>query len=395
LLVSVGRALEAIPRMRPNMILHAGPPITWERMSAPLQGAVIGALLYEGVVGTEDEARDMASRGRAIFEPAQEHRAICSVSGVISPSMPVCIIRDETYGNMMTLCALNEGPGRVLRYGAFKAEALERLKWVEKTLAPVLRQGIAASGGIDLRSILSQALHMGDEGHQLTKAAMSLFIRTLAPHLVRTCPNHEMLAQVLSFLDGHNPFFQNLAMAAAKAALDAAHGIPGSRIVTAMAGNGTDFGIRVSGLGESWFVAPVSQPGGMFLPGYSQADANPPIGDGPIMESYGLGAFALAGAPTVMAFIGGTAAEAREVTQEMYGITQGESTAYTLPSLDLKGVPTGIDVQRVAATGSAPWLNIEIIHKEPGTGAIGAGLWRAPLSPFQQAAQAMGQDQTT
>lgn len=387
LLVSVGRALEAIPRMRPNMILHPGPPITWERMPPPLQGAVVCALLHEGVANSEEEAREMARRGRVLFEPALDHKAVCPLASVISPSMPVCIVRNETYSNYAH-CLLNEGPGRVLRYGGFKAEALDRLRWVEKVLAPVLRQAIAASGGLDLRSILAQSLHMGDDGLQQTKASTSLFVRMLAPHLAHTCKNSDTLVQVLSFLDSHNLFFQNLALAAAKSALDAAHGIPTSRIVTAMAGNGVEFGIQVSGLADSWFTAPVEPPDGLFLPGYGRSDALPLIGDGSIMEAYGLGALALAGAPVVMAFLGGDARRGSQVTEEMYRISAAESPNYTIPALNMRGAPVGIDAARAAAERSAPWLNIEIINRQPGGGQIGAALWRAPLGPFEQAARA-------
>ncbi len=387
LLVSVGRALESIPHMRSNMILHPGPPITWQRMQPTLQGAVVCALLHEGVANSEEEAREMARRGRITFEPALDHKAVCPLSSVISPSMPVCIVRNETYSNYAH-CLLNEGAGRVLRYGGFKGEALDRLQWVEKVLAPVLRQAIAASGGIDLRSILAQGLQMGDEGLQQTKAGTSLFVRMLAPHLAHTCKNSDLLGQVLSFLDSHTPFFQNLALAAAKSALDAAHGIPTSRIVTAMASNGVEFGIQVSGLSDSWFSAPVAPPEGLFLPGYGRSDAMPLIGDGSIMEAYGLGALALAGAPSVMASLGGNARKGARITEEMYRITAGESPTYSIPALDMRGAPVGIDAARVAAEQSAPWLDIEIIHRQPGGGQIGAALWRAPLSPFEQAARA-------
>lgn len=384
-LISVGRALEAIPRMRSNTILHPGPPITWDRMSEVLRGAVTGALLYEGVAETEEEARDMAAQGKMIFEPCHDHCAICPGAGVISPSMPVCIIKNETYNNL-NYCTLNEGAGKVLRYGSCKADAIDRLDWVEKTLGPVLRQAIAAAGGIDLCNIMTQALQMGDDLHQQTKAATALFTQALVPYMVKTCPNREMLTQILFFLNGHSPFFQNLAMGAAKSALDAAHGIPGSRIVTAMAHNGTDFGIQVSGLGDIWFTTPIDSPTGTFLPGYGQIDAQPIIGDGAVMETYGLGAFTLANSPAIMLFIGGTISEARELTASMYEITVGENSTYALPALSLKGVPTGIDVEQIVAHRLPPYMYVEIMHKQPGGGPIGVALWQPPLAPFEQAA---------
>jgi hypothetical protein len=393
-LISVGRALEAIPRMRSDTILHPGPPITWDNMSDVLRGAITGALLYERVAETEEEARDMAAHGKVTFEPCQDHRAVSPGAGVISPSMPVCVIKNETYSNL-SYCTLNEGAGKVMRYGACKADAIDRLEWVEKTLAPVLRQAVAAAGGVDLCDIMTQALQMGDDLHQQTKAATALLIQTLVPFMVKTCQNRETLTQILFFLNGHPPFFQNLAMAAAKSALDAAHGIPGSRVVTAMGHNGTDFGIQISGLDDSWFSSPIEAPAGTFLPGYGQVDAQPIIGDGAMMEAYGLGAFTLANSPAIMLFIGGSVSEAKELTTSMYDITVGESSTYALPALSMKGVPTGIDVERAVEHRMSPCLHVEIMHRQPGGGPIGIALWRCPLEPFEQAAAAMKQDRHT
>ena len=391
-LISIGRALEAVPRLRSNLLLHPGPPIGWDRMSDVLRGAVIGAILYEGIAETEEEAQVMAAQGRVDFEPCHDHKAVCVGADVISPSMPVCIIKNETYNNL-SYCTLNEGPGKVLRYGACKADAIDRLEWVEKTLAPVLRQAVAAAGGLDLCDIMMQAVQMGDELNQQAKAATALFIRTLVPYMVKTCPNREMLSQILFFLNSHTPFFQNLAMGAAKAALDAAHGIPGSRVVTAMSHNGTEFGIQVSGLGDTWLTAPIEPASGAYLPGFTELDAQPAIGDSAIMETYGLGAFALANAPAILSLIGGTADEAQRISEAMYEITVGENPTYPLPFLSMRGAPTGIDVTRVAESGFAPYLLVEIINKLPGGGTIGIALQQAPLAPFQRGAVEIGGEQ--
>ena len=390
-LISIGRALEAVPRMRSNLFLHPGPPITWDKMSNVLRGAMIGAMLYEGITETEEEAQVMAAQGQVDFAPCHDHKAVCVGAGVISPSMPVCIIKNETYSNL-SYCTLNEGSGKVLRYGAFKADAIDRLEWVEKTLAPVLRQAIASAGGLDLSDIMTQAVQMGDELNQQTKAATALLIRTLVPYMVKTCPNREMLTQILFFLNSHTPFFQNLAMGAARSALDAAHGIPGSRVVTAMSHNGTEFGIQVSGLGDSWFTAPIEPPNGAFLPGFTELDAQPATGDSAVMEALGLGAFALINAPATLSIIGGTIDEARELTDAMSAITVGESTTFALPFLSMRGAPTGIDVELVSKHQSAPWLLVEIINKLPGGGTIGIALQQPPLKPFEQAASAIGRE---
>jgi len=384
-LISIGRALEAIPRMRPNMILHPGPPITWDRMNKVLQGAIVGALLYEGVAETEAEARDLVAQGRVSLEPCHDHGAVCPGASVISPSMPVCIVKNETFNNL-AYCTLNDGHGKVIRYGAHKADSIDRLEWVEKSLAPVFRQAVAAAGGLDLADVMAQAVQMGDNLGQQTKAATALLVRMLVPYMVRTCANREMLWQILFFLDGHPMFFQNLAMAGAKSALDTARGIPGSRLVTAMAMNGTEFGIQVSGLGDAWFSVAMEPPNGTYLPGYGPTDASPLIGDEPIMETYGLGAFVLANSPVSLLFMGGTVAQAQRITEEMYRITVGTNPCYALPVLSLKGAPTGIDAEAVITQRLMPHLHVEILNKEPGGGPIGVALWQPPLEPFEHAA---------
>ena len=69
------------------------------------------------------------------------------------------------------------------------------------------------------------------------------------------------------------------------------------RVVTAMARNGTDFGIQVSGTGDRWFTGPANTPEGLYLGAYGPDDANPDIGDSAITETAGIGGFAMAAAP--------------------------------------------------------------------------------------------------
>jgi hypothetical protein len=376
-----------IPGMHSRMILHAGPPITWERMCGPMRGGVMGALVYEGLAETPEEAAWLAKSSQIEFSPCHHHHAVGPMAGIVSPSMPVWIIRNEEFGNE-AYCTQNEGLGQVLRYGAYGDEVIKRLNWMEEELYPALKAALEVSGPIDLRSLIAQALHMGDECHNRNKAGTSLLIRAIAPALGEAVSDKALVARVLRFIDGNDHFFLNLSMPAMKAMLEPAEGIEGCSVVTIMARNGTDFGIRVSALGDRWFVAPAGQPEGLWLPGFSAEDANPDIGDSTITETGGAGGFALAAAPAIVQFVGGTPKDAINASLEMYEITVGEHTAFTIPSFNFRGTPLGIDVRKVVETGILPRLNTGIAHKEPGIGMVGAGLLQAPMECFRQAFEA-------
>ena len=387
-IVGLGVARDVIPDMHDRLILHAGPPIEWERMCGPMRGAVMGALVYEGLAETPKKAAEMAAAGEVEFAPCHHHHAVGPMAGVVSPSMPVWMVKNEAFDNL-AYCTQNEGLGKVLRYGAYAPEVIGRLRWMETELYPSLQAALEVSGPIDLRSMIAQALHMGDEGHNRNKAGTSLLVRTLAPALAKAVDDPAVVERVLNFMDGNDHFFLNLSMSAMKAMLEPAEGVPGSSVVTVMARNGTDFGIQVSGLGDRWFVAPAGQPEGLWLPGFTADDANPDIGDSTITETGGLGGFALAGAPAIVQFVGGTPRDALNATLEMYEITVGEHTAFTIPALDFRGTPVGIDVRKVMETGLLPRLNTGIAHKEPGIGMVGAGLLTAPKACFEGAFAAL------
>lgn len=385
-------ARDAIPALRERRLLHAGPPITWDRMCGPMRGAVIGAALYEGWAEKAEAAEAMAARGEIAFDPCHHHGAVGPMAGIITPSMPVVVVRNRAAGNL-AFSTLNEGLGKVLRYGAYDASVLERLRWMHDWLAPPLTAAIREAGGFDLRALMAQALQMGDECHNRNKAATSLFFRGLAPHLLRLPMTLKHLTGVADFLSANDVFFLNLAMAACKCTADAAHGIPQSTVVTAMARNGTDFGIRVSGLGNRWFSAPSQVPVGLFFPGFTQANANPDIGDSAITETAGLGGFAMAAAPAIVQFVGGTVDLAHASSLRMYEITLTESEAYRIPALDFRGTPTAIDVRKVVETGIRPVINTGIAHREPGIGQVGAGLTEPPAACFHEALAALVEEQ--
>ncbi len=388
-LVGMGIARDVIPGMHRRMILHAGPPITWERMCGPQRGAVMGALIYEGLAQDEAEAERLAASGEIEFSPCHHHHAVGPMAGVVSPGMPVFIVENKAFGNR-AFCTQNEGLGKVLRYGGMGPEVYRRLKWMETDLYPTLDRALQSlPDGIDLKSMLAQAIHMGDEGHNRNRAATSLFVRAIGPALARTNRDNEVLARVIEFIDGNDHFFLNLSMPAGKAALEPAEGVAGSSIVTVMARNGTDFGIKLASLPERWFTAPAGQVQGLYFPGFSEEDANPDIGDSTITETAGYGGFVMAAAPAITKFVGGTPQMALAVTQEMYEITFSEHEGFTIPALNFRGTPLGIDVRRVMETGILPRLNTGIAHKKPGVGMVGAGVLHAPEPCFRAAFEAL------
>ena len=385
MLVGMGIARDIIPGFHGRLILHAGPPVTWKRMCGPQRGAVMGALVYEGLARDEEEAARRAAAGEFEFAPCHHYHSVGPMAGIISPSMPVFVVRNESFGNR-AYASQNEGLGRVLRYGAYGPAVYERLRWMSDILYPTLSAALEAMpDGIDLRAMISQALHMGDECHNRNRAGTSLFLRAITPALLRTCADRERVAQVFEFIERNDHFFLNLSMAAGKAMLEPAEGIAGATVLTVMARNGTDFGIRLASMPERWFVAPAGMVQGLYLPGFTAEDANPDIGDSTVTETAGFGGFAMAGAPAIAKFVGGTPQDALDTTLEMYEICFAEHEHFTIPALDFRGTPLGIDVRKVAETGILPRLNTGIAHKEPGVGMVGAGVLRAPQQCFLDA----------
>lgn len=384
ILKTIARASEVIPALQERRLLHAGPPIEWQRMSGPMRGAVIGASIFEGWADDAAAAEALASSGEIDFDPCHHHGAVGPMAGVTSPSMAVFVVENATHGNL-AYSNLNEGYGKVLRYGAYASEVLDKLRWMNDEMGPVVKAAIEAAGGLDIRALLAEALHMGDEGHNRNKAGSLLFAKLLAPHIAESSVDASIRSRVIEFLGDNALSVLNPVMAACKAMADAGHGIEGSTIVTAMARNGTDFGIRVSGLGGDWFTAPAGTPDGLYFSGFSAADANPDIGDSTITETAGIGAFAMAAAPAIVSFVSGKPRDALDATLEMYEITFGEHSHFTIPPLDFRGSPTGIDIRRVVELGITPRVNTGIAHREAGVGQVGAGLVRPPIEIFEQA----------
>jgi hypothetical protein len=371
-------------------VLHAGPPIRWDAMCPPLQGAVVGAVRHERWAAIDAEAAHLAASGAIRFDACHHHGAVGPMTGLVTASMPVFVVENRAAGNRAH-ATVNEGLGRVLRFGAHDDDVLARLAWLRDEAGPALGRALRRGDGIPLRPLMARALQMGDEMHQRNVAASSLLARALLPALCQEVGG-AALARVVEFVCGNDQFFLNLAMAAGKATTDAVGEVPGSTVVTAMARNGTEFGIRVAGCGARWFTAPVETPRGLFFPGFGPEDANPDMGDSAIVETIGLGAMAMAASPAVARFVGaGGLADALAVTDEMREITLVEHPHFRIPTEDDRGAPLGVDVRRVVETGITPLINTGIAGRRAGTGQVGAGTVRAPLGCFTAALAALAE----
>jgi hypothetical protein len=387
-LVGVGVARDVVPGLQGRQLAHAGPPIAWEDMCGPMQGAILGACLFEGWAKDLEQAAALVRAGEIAFSPCHHHDAVGPMAGIISPSMPVWIVENATTGRR-SFSNMNEGLGKVLRFGANGAEVIERLRWMAQVLGPAFAAALKTGGPVELKPLIAQALHMGDEVHNRNAAASGLLIKQLLPALVESGLPGDRVAQVVRFVAGNDHTFLNLSMAACKSMLDAAHGVAGSSMVTAMARNGVRFGIRLSGTGEAWFEADAPRVDGLYFSGYGPADAAGDLGDSAITETAGLGGFAMAAAPAIVQFVGGTPADAVAYTQSMRHVTLGRNTAFTLPGLNFAGTPAGIDARKVLDTSILPVINTGIAHRQAGVGQIGAGVTTAPLGCFTQAIRAL------
>ena len=392
--VDIRLARKVVPDMKDHLLLHAGPPIEWDRMSGPMKGAVMGAIIYEGWASTQDEAEKLAGSGQITFAPNHHHNAVGPMAGVISPNMPVYVVQDRKYESR-TYSNLNEGIGKVLRYGAFSKEVIQRLEWMRDTLAPTLSATIEEIKkdklGVAMKPIITQALTMGDDCHNRYNAATSLFLKEITPYMIRAGLDKNALLESYNFMAQNNFTLLNLGMATGKTISLAAHNIKYSTIVTVLTRNGTDAALWVSGLGNEWFTAPAPIPKGVWFPGFSEKDANPDLGDSAITETAGYGGFAMAAAPGIVSWVGGSVAYAIENTQKMYEITFTKNRNFIIPFLDFQGTPTGIDIRKVVRTGITPTINTGIAHREAGIGQVGAGIVSFPLEIFKQALKSYAQ----
>lgn len=385
--IDVRPALEVVPGMTETMILHSGPTIEWDRMCGPHRNGVIGAVLHEGLAATADGAQRLIERGAIAIEPCHHHDTVGAGSGITSAHTPMLVVENRGYGNHAYSGLFESGALQGLKWGNYDEEIAAHLRWQALELAPLLHRVLEAVGGIDVKGVIAKAVQMGDECHNRSVAASALLFKQIAPHLIGAADDPDVVLRCTRFLAGADHFFLHVTMAAAKALLAPVSAIPYSTMVTAMARNGVDFGIRVGGLGEQWFTAPANMVEGLyFRAGWGPQDAAPDLGDSSITETVGLGGMIQATAPTVQQYVQGSLQQAFRNTAEMREICIGTNPEFQMPNLDFAGAPTGIDIRKVVQTGIAPLLDTAITHRERGL--IGAGQARAPLRCFDQALRA-------
>lgn len=389
-LTDVVPAHEVIPELEEHVLLHAGPPMSYEDMTDPMQGSCVGAILFEGWANDEAGARQLLETGKIKFMPCHHMNAVGPMGGITSMNMPVLVVVNKENGNE-AYCQMNEGIGAVLRFGAYNQQVIDRLHWMKDVLGPVLSKALRTiDGGLNINVLIAKAIAMGDEFHQRNIAASYAFLRDMAPIISGLDDVEDQDKQdVLQFLSDTDQFFLNIAMATGKAMMDAARTIQAGTIVTAMCRNGKEFGIRIAGMGDEWFTGPVNTPQGLYFTGYSAEDANTDIGDSAITETIGVGGMSMIAAPAVTRFVGtGGFNDALETSNQMTEICIAENPNFIIPTWNFKGAPLGIDARKVVETGITPVINTGIAHKVAGFGQIGAGTVHPPIECFEKAIKA-------
>ncbi|MEV6123329.1 DUF1116 domain-containing protein [Streptomyces sp. NPDC052077] len=382
----VCKAAEVTDRVTGRHFLHAGPPIDLADIPGPMRGAVIGGLLLEREARSPAEAEAIIDGGGVSISPCHDEGAVGAMAGIITPSTPVVV---AAAGDTRTFSPLNEGIQGAVRYGSFDDATIGRLRWLGDVLAPALDEAVRASEPVDLAALVAEGLRRGDDCHNRLVATSAALLATLLPGLLRGSADREDIARITTVMSRNGHFALPFAISAAKAMTLAASGFDGSSVVTTMAGNGREFGIRVSGLGDRWFTVPSPLGTPVLLDGATLDDATPTMGDSMTAETAGFGAFAMTAAPAIMSFVGGDAAYARDLTARMREITAGTSTRFLIPGEDFRGTPLGIDVHKVRATGIEPVINNGLAHRLPGRGRVGAGITPIPVAPFAEASLAL------
>lgn len=380
-------AIEALPGMTRDTILHAGPPIEWHRMCEPQRSGAICAALFEGLADNKSDAVARIEAGDIRLAPCHEYGTVGGMAGITSASSPLAMVRDETSGTV-GCSQLYQGPrGQLRNRDDYDREAARQWQWLAKVLGPVLQTAVRASGGIDVKHVTAKALQMGDECHNRNSAASALLLMEILPWALRERIDTASLRDSVAYLTGAEQFSLCVSMAAAKATADAAGGISHSTIITTLSRNGVDFGIRVSGLGDTWFTAPANEVEGLlFSAEWNDDDTVPDMGDSAIMETVGLGGHVQAAAPVLQQFVGGSFQRAVQLTEEMRQITVGVLQDYRIPNLDFAPAPAATDIRHVVRTGTTPIIDTAIAHRKGGV--IGAGQTRAPLDCFKKALRA-------
>lgn len=390
-LVDIKQAKDVLTNFSKNIFLHAGPPIKFENMCPPMKGAVYCALINEGFARNVEEAKKIAISGEIIYKPCHEFGVVGPMTGLTTWSMPLWVIEDKNT-HQRAYVNVSEGQGVGLRFGEYSQKTLDRLNWIKNIFMPIFQLILQKEGSVDLAPIMAQGLAMGDELHMRNIATTSLILKYFAYSIAKYAGEHT--ADIFKFISvGNDQFFLNLAMGANKLIADMGDGVKGSTIVTAIARNGVEVGIRISGLKGRWFTAPAPRIDGLYFPGFTEKDANPDLGDSAIMEVGGFGGCAMIASPAIIKFLGHDTVDiARMTTNNMYKIATSTNSKYQIPIYDFKGIPLGLDAIKIVETGITPVLNTAIASNKAGVGMVGAGMSVVPLKPFEDALFALADE---
>lgn len=390
-LVDIQLAKDVLKDFKKNIFLHAGPPIEFENMCAPMKGAVYCALINEGFAKDIEEAKEVAISGEIIYKPCHEFGVVGPMTGLTTWSMPLWVVEDKAT-KQRAYANISEGQGVGLRFGEYSQKTLDRLNWIKDTFMPIFQEILEKDGPVDLAPIMAQGLAMGDELHMRNIATTSLILKKFANSIGKYAGKDT--ADVLKFISvANDQFFLNLAMAANKLMADLGDGVKGSTIVTAIARNGVEVGVRISGLKGRWFTAPAAMIQGLYFPGFTEEDANPDLGDSAIMEVGGFGGCAMIASPAITKFLGRSSIDiAYETTDNMYKIALSTNPKYQIPIYNFRGIPLGLDIVKIVKTGITPVLNTAIASNKAGVGMVGAGMAITPLKPFEDALLALAEE---
>jgi len=386
--VDVAPAIQSIRGMEPCDLLHSGPPIDFGDMCDPQQRAVEAAAIFEGWV-TDRRGLLAKLKNKAIrLRPNYTLGSVGAMCGIISPSMPVIVTENATYGNR-SWSTFNEGKGNVIWMGTYDSGTIKRLRWMRDVLGPSLRAALRTrEEGLDIFKMIAEGVLMGDEVHARSAACTMLLMRQLVPMLLETGLKKNVISRIVEFMSSNNHSFLSLTLTACKVAADAAHGIPNSTVVTAMSRNGVDFALRVGGM-DGWTIVPTApMDEAIYYSGYGPEDAAGDIGDSAIVETAGLGGMVIGAAPSISSFVGGTMAHSRRAMAAMRSICAGSNPAFAPGSVDFTPASLGVDLRKVVRLGRTPIIDTGVLHKASGVGQIGTGIARAPMEAFIKALRA-------
>ncbi|MEA3117741.1 MAG: hypothetical protein QOI13_1011 [Paraburkholderia sp.] len=357
---------------------HAGPPFaSAAEIPAPVLNALTGAVLHERWAGNREAARAMIMRGEIRLRANHDLGTVSPMTGVVRPRQTVMRIENRA-GSGVAHATLAEAGRRVLRFGFYDEAVAAGLDHLDQVVGPALARALPA-GGLPLLPLIAEGVALGDDVHQRNIGGMYAFVRQLS----------DLETSLRAWLLGNPQHFLNYAMAGAKLALDRAHDIPDSSIVTAISRNGVSCGVRIAGCGERWFTAPASFPDGGFFAPHTPLDAQGDLGDSAIMEAYGLGGTIAHCSPELARLMQQDWQAASAVGHRMRSLFDSAHPTIAPALAGEAGAGLGLDAQRVVDAGEPIRIHTGIAHRDGVTGWIGIGVATASVACFDAALRAL------